>query len=319
MSFASPWVLLGLLALPALAAWYVREARRRTAAAEAFVTQPLTPSVAPRRPGWRRHAPYVVLAVALAALIIAAARPQRSVAVPLERGTVMLANDVSDSMTSTDVHPSRLGAAQRAALAFLHGVPRTIEVGSIEFARRPALLQSPTTDHTLVANAVEQLQPGGGGTAIGEALQVALTAIRGVHKVDGRRPPGSIVLISDGASNVGIAPELVAAQARREHVKIYTISVGTAGGTMASQAGGRTVDTPVPVDPTELRQIAAISGGHAYRAADTDQVKGAYAHLAAQLGHKRAQQQLVAGVTGGGLVLLLIGSALSLRWFARIA
>jgi Ca-activated chloride channel family protein len=319
VSFASPWVLVGLLALPVLAVWYAREGRRRALAARSFVTQPLTPSVAPRRPRWRRHAPYVVLAAALAALIVAAARPQRAVAVPVERGTVMLANDVSDSMTSTDVQPSRLGAAKRAALGFLHGVPRSVEVGSLEFARRTTLLQSPTTDHALAANAVAQLQPGGGGTAIGDALQTSLTAIRKVPKIAGKHPPGAIVLISDGASNIGVAPVQVAEQARREHVKIYTIAIGTSGGTMVMNVHGRRVNTPVPVDPTELRQIAASSGGRAYSASDSQRAQEIYDHLAARLGHTHAQRPLVAGITGVGLVLLLLACALSLRWFARIA
>jgi len=319
VSFASPWVLLGLLALPVVAVWYVSEGRRRALAARAFVTEPLTPSVAPRQPGWRRHAPYVLLAVALAALIVAAARPQRSVAVPLKRGTVILANDVSNSMTSTDVQPSRLGAAERAAFTFLHGVPRTVEVGSIEFARRPVLLQSPTIHHTLVRHAIGELQPGGGGTAIGEALATALQTIRTVPKIHGKRPPGTIVLISDGASNVGIEPGVVAAQARREHVPIYTIAIGTAAGTMQIKRGGQTVTAPVPVDPTELRQIAADAGGRSYTAADSDRVKQIYAHLATQLGHTKGQQQLIAGALGAGILLLLLGSALSLRWFVRIA
>lgn len=319
MSFASPWVLLGLLALPVLAALYVGEGRRRALVARSFVTEPLTPSVAPRRPGWRRHAPYIVLAVALAVLIVAAARPQRSIAVPLKRGTVMLANDVSNSMTSTDVQPSRLGAAQHAALTFLHSVPRTIEVGAVEFARRPALLQSPTTHHAYTRTAIRGLQPGGGGTAIGEALETSLQAIRTVPKINGKRPPGAIVLISDGASNVGIAPGLVARLARREHVRIYTISIGTADGTMTVKRGGHSVTTRVPVDPTELREIAANSGGRSYTAADSNRVTEIYAHLATQLGHTPGQQQLIAGVIGAGLLLLLFGSALSLRWFVRIA
>lgn len=319
MSFASPWVLLGLLALPVLAAVYVSQGRRRALVARAFVTEPLTQSVAPRRPGWRRHAPYVLLAVALAVLIIAAARPQRSIAVPLKRGTVMLANDVSNSMTSNDVQPSRLAAAQRAALAFLHGVPRTIEVGAIEFARHPVLLQSPTTHHQYTRNAIAQLRPGGGGTAIGEALQTALQAIRAVPKINGKHPPGAIVLISDGASNVGIAPGVVAREARRQHVRIYTVSIGTPDGTMTIERDGQSVTTRVPVDPTELRQIAANSGGRSYSAGDSDRVRKIYAHLAKQLGHTPGHQQLIAGVVGAGLVVLLIGSALSLRWFVRIA
>ena len=174
-----------------------------------------------------------LLALALAVLIIAAARPQRSIAVPLKRGTVMLGQrrQQLDDRPPT-YSPRDWGRPKRAALTFLHGVPRTIEVGAVEFARRPALLQSPTTHHAYTRNAIEQLQPGGGGTAIGEALQTALQAIRTVPKINGKRPPGAIVLISDGASNVGIGPESVARQARHEHVRIYTISIGTPNGTM---------------------------------------------------------------------------------------
>src|SRR5947209_4480084 len=108
MSFAAPLVLVALIVVPLLSVWYAREHRRRTEAAGAFVTQPLRPSVAPRGPGWRRHAPMLVFLLAVAILILAAARPQRSVAVPVNDGAVMLVDDVSSSMASTDVAPSRL-------------------------------------------------------------------------------------------------------------------------------------------------------------------------------------------------------------------
>ena len=256
MSFATPLALLGLIALPALAVAYVLEQQRRARVARAFVSEALLPSVAPRRPGWRRHAPYVVLGLGLAALILALARPQHSVMKPIPHATVMLANDVSNSMQSTDVSPSRLRAAKRAATSFLDEVKPSVEIGSIEFARRPVLLQSPTTDHALTKAAVAQLKPGGGGTAIGEALQLAVSEIRAVPKVNGKRPPGAVILISDGASNVGVSPLAVASDARTEHIPVYTISIGTAHGTIQAQQHGHTVTSPVPVDPTELAQIA---------------------------------------------------------------
>jgi len=181
------------------------------------------------------------------------------------------------------------------------------------------LLQSPTTHHELARNAIDELQPGGGGTAIGEALQTALQAIRTVPEIHGKRPPGAIVLISDGTSNVGVGPGLVASQARRQHVPIYTIAIGTGAGTMAIKRGGHTVTTGVPVNPTELRQIAANSGGRSYTAADSDRVKEIYTHLAKKLGHTQGQQQLMTGLLVAGLVVLLLGSALSVRWFVRIA
>lgn len=320
MSFASPWVLLALLALPLLAAWYVSEGQRRALAAKSFVTEPLTASVAPQRAGWRRHAPYVLIAAALAALIVAAARPQRSIAVPLKRGTVMLANDVSNSMTSTDVKPSRLVAAKDAALAFLRGVPKTVAVGSVEFARRPALLQTPTRFHSLARQAIRGLAPAGGGTAMGEALEVALESIDRVPKAkNGKRPPGAIVLISDGAANVGIGPGEVATLARRQKVPIYTIAIGTPSGTMTRELHGREVTTSVPVKPRQLQRIAANSGGRSFNAADAGQVKQIYSHLAAQIGHTQGHEGLIAEVVIAGLVLLLLGSALSMRWFVRIA
>src|SRR2546430_10142525 len=108
MSFASPLVLLALLAIPLLARWYVGAQRRRARAATAFVMPDLTASVAPRRPRWRRHLPMLAFALALAVLILAAARPQQTVAVPVTEGAIMLANDVSSSMAATDVSPSRL-------------------------------------------------------------------------------------------------------------------------------------------------------------------------------------------------------------------
>ncbi len=129
-----------------LVVWYFGQQRRRRGVAAAFATPLLTESVAPRRPGWRRHAPMLIFAIAIALLIAAAARPQRTVAVPVNSAAIMLANDISSSMSATDVAPSRLGAAQQAASRFVAGVPGGVEVGLIEFARRPVLLQSPTTE-----------------------------------------------------------------------------------------------------------------------------------------------------------------------------
>ena len=104
------------------------------AAAAAFSSPALAASVTPRRPGWRRHAPVIVLGLALAALIVAAAKPQKTVAVPVRSAAFMLANDVSDSMKATDVAPSRLAAAQRAALRFVAALPA-------RRARRPDVLR----------------------------------------------------------------------------------------------------------------------------------------------------------------------------------
>jgi Ca-activated chloride channel homolog len=318
VSFSSPVVLLGLVAIPVLIWSYVRRQRGRARAAEAFVAPALTLSVAPRRPGWHRHAPMLVFAIAIAALIVAAARPQRTVAVPIDSAAIMLANDISSSMTATDVHPSRLAAAQRAATRFVAGVPSSVLIGQIEFARRPVLLQSPTTDHALTQAAIAELRPGGGGTAIGDSITAALHVLKTLPPTGGKRPPSAIVLLSDGSSNVGPGPLAAARQAKADRIPIYTIALGTPNGTIPIKRGSQTVNAPVPVSSQELAQIASSSGGRAYTAADSANASAVYAHLATQLGHKKVKRELTASVAGGGLVLLLLGSGLSLLWFGRL-
>jgi Ca-activated chloride channel family protein len=318
MSFADPLVLLALLLLPLLVKWYTSEQRRRTRAASAFVAQPLTESVTPNRPRWRRHVPMLVLLIALAVLIVAAARPQRSVAKPVTDGAIMLANDVSSSMQATDVAPTRLGAAEQAARKFLAGVPNTVQVGVLAFARTPTVLQSPTTNHTLTANALGQLPRTKGGTAVGVAIQTALHELSTVPKVAGKRPPGAIVLISDGASNVGPGPIAVARQAAQQHVPIFTVSIGTPKGTIQIKHGSRTDPTSVPVSGEQLAQIASASKGQAFKASDAAGVNKAYAHLAAHLGHKKVKQEITTSFAGVALALLVLGGALSLRWFGRL-
>jgi Ca-activated chloride channel homolog len=319
MTFASPLVLIGLVAVPVLIWWYGGQQRRRAHAAAAFAAPALTASHSPNRPGWRRHAPMLVFLTAVAALIVAAARPQKTVAVPVNSGAIVLANDVSNSMKATDLRPSRLVAAQRAAERFLQGIPSSIETGQIAFARHPLLLQSPTTDHSLVREAIAQLTPGGGGTAIGDTITTALRALTTLPAKDGKRPPGAIVLLSDGTSNVGTSPLAAARQAKADHIPIYTIALGTPNGTIPVTRHHRTVTTPVPVSPQQLQEIATTSGGKTYTATDTASAKAVYAHLAKQLGHKKVKRELTASVAGASLALVLIGGALSLLWFRRLA
>jgi Ca-activated chloride channel family protein len=318
MSFAVPAVLIALVAIPLLVWWYVGYQSRRARAAGAFVQPHMVESVAPRRPGWRRHAPMAAVALALAVLIIAAARPQTSVAVPVTDGAVMLATDVSSSMRATDVVPSRLLAAQHAARRFLASLPSGVQVGALEFARTPTVLQSPTTNHALAGAALGRLANTSGGTAVGEAIMVALNELQSVPQVAGKRPPGAIVLISDGASNVGISPLTAARQAAAHHVPIDTISVGTPHGTIPITRGSQTVTTPVPVSRQQLVQIAAVARGRAFSVSDAAGLDAVYRRLALQLGHKHVKREVTASFAGAGLVLLLVSAAMSLRWFGRL-
>lgn len=317
MSFTWPIVLVALVLVPLLIWWYRAEQRRRLRAAAAFVTKPLRPSVAPRGPRWRRHAPMLAFLLALAVLIAAAARPQRSVAVPVSDGAVMLVNDISSSMAAADVAPSRLGAAERAAKLFLRRVPSSVRVGLLVFNQKPRLLQTPVKDHSLAAAALAQLQTGG-HTAVGDAITASLRSLQSLRAPNGKHIPGAIVLLSDGNSTTGANPVTVARQAGAAHVPIYTVALGTQHGTIKVRHGSRTVNVPVPLEPGELTQIAQVSKGKVFTAADASGLRTVYAHLATQLGHKTSKQEITASFAGAGLVLLLIGGALSLRWFGRL-
>jgi Ca-activated chloride channel family protein len=321
VSFAAPLVLFGLVAIPLLAMAYMRAERSRRAAASAFVTTPLQPSVAPRRPGWRRHVPLAILALAIAALIVAAAKPQRTVAVPVERASIMLATDVSGSMTATDVQPSRLIAAKRAAYQFIASVPRQVNVGVMAFNQTPKVLQSPTRDREAVSGAIGRMTVSG-GTATGEAIATATAVLSRAPGVARKPPPGAIVLLSDGASTSGRDAVAAAQAARKLKIPIYTVALGTPQGTIRtklprSQGGGYTT-TPVPPDPRTLEQIARASGGKSFTAESANGLKTVYERLGSQLGKKNEERQVTSAVAGGGLLLLLGGAAMSLGLFGRI-
>lgn len=317
MSFLNPVMLVALVAIPVLVVWYGRQQQRRRQAASSFVTPTLSRSVAPRRPRWRRHVPMLAFALALAVLIIAAARPQTTVAVPVNTASIMLTNDTSGSMAATDVKPSRLAAAERAANNFLSSVPGSVRVGLVEFNTTVALLQSPTTDHALVHSALAQLRVTG-GTAMGDALQTALHSLTSGRRPGVKRPPAAIVLISDGASDVGSDPIAAARQAAADHIPIYTVVLGTPTGTVKEKRRTGTVTVPVPPDPQQLAEIARVSHGQAFTATDAKHLNTVYQHLGAELSHKKVKHEITAGFAGGGLVLLLVGSVASLAWFGRL-
>jgi Ca-activated chloride channel family protein len=320
MSFGSPTVLIALVVVPLLVVVYLREQATRRRAAAAFSAPALAASVTPRRPGFRRHAPLLVFALAVIALIVAAAKPQRTVAVPVEQAQIMLLTDVSGSMLATDVAPTRLEAARRAGQSFVDKVPKKVRIGVMAFNQAPEVLQSPTTDRADVRAAISRLTSSG-GTATGFAIQTALRVLGQTPTQNGKPAPSAIVLLSDGASTRGVDPVAAARQAARLKIPIYTVALGTQTGTITvPRPGGQggTEVRPVPPDDASLRAIAQASGGQALTAASADDLSQVYQKLGSQLGRKKEPRQITAGFAGVGLALLAFGSILSLRWFGRL-
>ena len=313
MSFASPLALLCLFAVPLAVLAQIAAQRRRRRYPVRYTALATLAAVAAPEPQWRRHLPLALLALALAALSLSLARPQKTVQVAVQRASVVLVTDVSRSMSATDVSPTRLEAARQAAASFLRKVPDELRVGLVTFSDVAQTLQTPTTDHASVEGALDSLQPIA-GTATGAGLRTALDDLKISGDASARRPPAALVLLSDGSATDGAAADIVAADAKRLRVPIYTVALGTPGGTIEIQ--GRTLS--VPPDTDALERIASESGGQAFRAEDSDQLGAVYEKLGSQIGTKPEKREITA--LFAGFALLLLGGALvsSLRLGGRL-
>jgi Ca-activated chloride channel homolog len=311
--FAHPWWFLLLLVLAALVGGYLWMNRRRLRRTMRFTNLSLLERIAPRSPGWWRHAPMALVGVALVLLTIALAGPMGTAEVPRNRATVMLTIDVSLSMRATDVVPSRIQVAQRAAAAFADQLPPGINLGLASFAATPSTLVTPTTDRQAVKNAIGSLQLAE-STGTGDAIRASLAAIRAfaaqIHGPEGP-PPARIILLSDGkqttpttdpADDRGAYP--AAAQAKQQGVPISAISFGTEYGEI--EIDGRPVSVAVADD--EMQQIASLSGGEFRRASSELDLRETYANLAQQVGYEEQRVNLADRWFIAATIVLLIGA-----------
>ena len=289
--FSAPgWFgLLGLIAAVVVGyVWVQRRARRYLLR---FANLELLERVAPRRPGWPRHIPAVLLILALLLLTLGLAGPTANIHVLRNRATVMLVIDVSLSMNSTDVSPTRLAAAQDAATSFVRRLPPGLNLGVESFAGSATVLVSPTTDRDQAVRAVQNLKLAE-STATGDALAAALSAIDAVNQlIPGQGqgpPPARIVLMSDGKQNTGRDEFTVAAQAGAAHIPISTISFGTPYGTVTIQGE----QLPVPVDDDSLAKVAQLSGGEFYPAQSNQQIHQVYDTLNQQIGYQTIRRDV---------------------------
>lgn len=311
MTFQEPLFLIALALVPLAALAYAAAQRRRRAAADAFAAPAVRASALPRTPGWRRHAPIALYGLALAALAIALARPEATVAVPTEQATVVLAIDRSGSMRATDVAPTRLAAMQSAASRFLDRVPRRVKVGAVAFNGRTAVLAAPTADRAPVREAVAAIEAKG-GTASGDGLAAALDLIR---RGGADRPPAAAVLISDGTSTRGSDPVEVAREAADLGVPVYTVSLGTPAGTVTDAEG---VTHDAAPDPATMRAVAEASGGRSFTVDDAEGLTAVYERLGSQVATEREPREITAAFAGGALIFVAGGALLSLHWFRRL-
>jgi Ca-activated chloride channel homolog len=323
LEYLAPHWLWLLLVVAALAVLYaLLQWRRRSTYSVRFTNLELLDSVAPKRPGWRRHVVAGSFLVALALLVVSLARPTRSEAAPLGP-TLVLAIDTSLSMQATDVDPNRLEAAQAAADDLVEGLGENVRVSLISFNGAATIQVAPTTDHDAVREAIDDLELHE-FTAIGEAIFAGLDAIDLAENDEPdpqdsdapvEDPQNQIVVMSDGETTTG-RPDVEAAQAAAEaEVPVSTIAFGTQGATIQLPGQG---EVDVSVNEQALQAIADATGGEFFAASTGEELADAFADIGGTVDSETIVREVGTWFLGFGIALLVVTSILSLLWFSRL-
>ncbi|MEL4504401.1 VWA domain-containing protein [Luteococcus sp. H138] len=272
--------------------------------------------VIPKDAAWKRHGAVALALASLASLVVAWAMPKAHTNVPRDRATIVIAVDVSRSMIATDVEPNRLAAAQSAAQAFNQQLPDRFNVSLVTFAATTEMVVPPTTDRGAVDRAIQNLEVAP-STAIGDGIYASLDALKLVPP-DPQHPkevaPAAIVLLSDGATNIGRSSLTAAEQAKKQNVPVYTIAYGTATG-YVMEGGQR---QPVPVNHAELAAVARASGGKKFSAASKDELEAVYKTIAQSVGYEKVYTEVTDKYAGLALLFAVLASlgviSLGARW-----
>lgn len=324
MTFGSPWFLFALAVVPLVLLAAVLLERRRSRYTVTFTNLELLAQVATRSRNPKRYLPLVLLLAALAAAAVAVARPFTDLSVPSDRATVVLVVDVSGSMRANDIKPTRLDAAAHAMSVFAAKVPKQVRIGLISFSSDPNILVMPTTDRGELQQGIDLLEPEG-GTAIGDALYVAVQTVRASvgenapRNKDGKIP-GAIVLLSDGAQTRGsLTPLEGADKAKAAGIRVYTVALGTNHGTLGpgnfgfGQGGFGFPQQRflVKPDPATLAAIAHDTGGTTFQAKSAASVDQIYRRLGASVAHHTEKREITSWFVGAAALLSLLALAAS--------
>ena len=313
MSFQAPLFLLGLAVVPLALAALALARRRPARYVVRFPAAPTLAAVAPAQRRWRRHVPPALLSLALAGLVLALARPEATVAVPVERASVVLVTDTSGSMEATDVAPSRLSAAKAAAERFLDRVPDELQVGLVGYSDAAHTVLAPTQDRDAVRTPRWPAWPPTAGPP-----PATRSPARCARSASGAKdaPPAAIVLLSDGATTVGPRPgRRRPGGGRRGRPGVHRRARHRRGDGADARTGQI---LRVPPDPEALREIAQLSGGRAFAAEDADALDAVYEGLGSRIGTREERREVSAGFAAAGLLLLAGAVATALRWRGRL-
>ncbi len=310
MSFVWPhalWLVPLVAGLVVAAGWWAARRRHRGGLPYPDLDVFDEVAVAPRG---RRHIPVALALLALLALTVGVARPEAERSVPRDRATIMLAIDVSGSMAADDVDPTRLRAAQDAAIRFARQMPRTFQVGLVAFSTSAAVVVPPTTDRDQLVRGIDSLVAVG-DTAIGDALVASLEAIK-ASQGDAAVPESArILLLSDGANRTGRPVADALQEVTAAKVPVYAIALGTPDGTLGP---GRAV----PPSPETMKQIADSTGGQAFESKDAESVSKVYDDLGSFIGSTREQHEVTDWAVALAMALFAAAGLAWWRWGVRL-
>jgi Ca-activated chloride channel family protein len=345
MIFLWPQFLWLLLALPLLALLYLWLLRRKKKLALRYASLSIVREAMGAGQTIRRHIPPLLFMLALAAMLIAAARPMAVVVLPSNQQTIILAMDVSGSMRAADVKPNRLVAAQEAAKSFLKELPRSVKVGIVAFSGSAQVAQLPTINRDDLVAAIDafQLQR---ATATGDAIVVSLATLfpdagidisdfasrsfrRGVPIERAGKPPkkdftpvapgsytsAAIIMLTDGQRTTGIDPLDAAKAAADRGVRVYTVGIGTVDGETIGFEGW---SMRVRLDEETLKTIANKTNAEYFYAGNAPDLKQVYNTLSSRLVVEKKETEISALFAMAAAILALLSAGLSLLWFNRI-
>lgn len=341
MELLWPGVLYLLGLIPVLIVAYILILRRRKPFAVRYSSLSLVRAALPQQSYWRRHIPFALFLLAISSLIMGVSRPVSTVTVPASNATIILAIDVSRSMCSTDILPSRLEAAKAAALKFVENQDGNTQIGVVAFAGFAVLVQAPTRDQDLLETAIKNLTTAR-RTAIGEGILMSLDALSeiddsitspysGIETAPlpaGEYAPAIIVLLTDGVSTTGTHPLLAAQLSVDRGVRVYTIGFGTDNNTSIPNCGFQSGDQfggqffgggggggpRREIDEETLRQVAEMTGGSYHLAVSANELQDVFQNLPTQLMTVTETTEVSVLFVAIGALLVTIAIALSMIW-----